>query len=99
MSLPWRKRLEYRLLRWQARLEGTAFNRTGPWIFSVVLFVTLFIVGQARGMFTPKVKVFTGRTTSFAGSAFSLQFASRNLMPRVFKLERSFTQSVTMLAM
>ena len=48
MSLPWRKRLEYRLLRWQARLEGTAFNRTGPWIFSVVLFVLLLLIALAR---------------------------------------------------
>ena len=48
MTLPWRKRLEYRLLRWQARLEGTAFNRTGPWIFSVVLFVLLLLIALAR---------------------------------------------------
>lgn len=48
MTLPWRKRLEYRLLRWQARLEGTAFNRTGPWIFSVLLFVLLLLIALAR---------------------------------------------------
>ncbi len=48
MSLPWRKQLEYRLLRWQARLEGTAFNRTGPWFFAVVLFVLLLLIALAR---------------------------------------------------
>lgn len=48
MSLPWRKRLEYRLLRWQARLEGTVFNRGAPWLFALSLGVLLLLVALAR---------------------------------------------------
>lgn len=41
--------------------EQMARRRTGivVAVFSAVLFVVLFIVGQARGMFTPKVQVIT----------------------------------------
>lgn len=48
MTLPWRKRLEYRLLRWQARFEGTAFDRAAPWAFAVVVFVLLLLIALAR---------------------------------------------------
>jgi uncharacterized membrane protein len=48
MTLPWRKRLEYRLLRWQARLEGTVFNRGAPWLFALSLGVLLLLVALAR---------------------------------------------------
>ena len=48
MSLPWRKRLEYRLLRWQARFESVGFNRWAPWGFALVLGVTMLLLGLAR---------------------------------------------------
>lgn len=48
MSLPWRKRMEYRLLRWQARFEGVVFNRTAPWFFALGLGVVLLLIALAR---------------------------------------------------
>ncbi len=48
MSLPWRKRLDYRLLRWQARFESSGFDRTAPWGFAVALWVVLLLIGLAR---------------------------------------------------
>ena len=48
MSLPLRKRLDYRLLRWQARFESTGFNRTAPWAIATVLWVLLLLLGLAR---------------------------------------------------
>ena len=43
MSLHWKKRLEYRLLRWQARFESTVFDRSFPWVAAAFLW-TLFIL-------------------------------------------------------
>ena len=43
MSLHWKKRLEYRLLRWQARFESTVFDRSFPWVAATFLW-TLFIL-------------------------------------------------------
>lgn len=48
MSLPWRKRMEYRLLRWQARFEGTVFNRAAPWGFALGMGVLLLLLALAR---------------------------------------------------
>ncbi len=48
MSLPWRKRMEYRLLRWQARFEGAVFNRTAPWFMALGMFVLLLLLALAR---------------------------------------------------
>lgn len=48
MSLPWRKRLDHRLLRWQARFESTGFNRTVPWVWAAALWIVLLGVALAR---------------------------------------------------
>ncbi len=48
MSLPWRKRLDYRLLRWQARFEGSGFNRTAPWVVAALLGVLHLLLALAR---------------------------------------------------
>ncbi len=48
MSLPWRKRLDHRMLRWQARFESTGFNQTAPWVWAVVLWVVLVALALAR---------------------------------------------------
>ncbi|MFN3218697.1 MAG: DUF2079 domain-containing protein [Acidimicrobiales bacterium] len=48
MSLPWRKRLDHRLLRWQARFESTGFNRTAPWVWAAVLWIVLLALALAR---------------------------------------------------
>ncbi len=48
MSLPWRKRLDYRLLRWQARFESSGFNRTAPWVVAALLGVLLLLLALAR---------------------------------------------------
>jgi len=48
VSLPWRKRLDYRLLRWQARFESTGFNRTAPWGFAAGLWILLLLLALAR---------------------------------------------------
>ncbi|MGI9621934.1 MAG: DUF2079 domain-containing protein [Acidimicrobiales bacterium] len=48
MSLPWRKQLEYRLLRWQARFESSAFDRTAPWVMALILGVVLLLLALAR---------------------------------------------------
>ena len=41
MSLPWRTRLDYRLLKLQARFEGLAFDRAAPWLLSVAFWLAL----------------------------------------------------------
>jgi len=48
MTLHWRKRLEYRLLKWQARFEGAAFDRFFPWCFSAVLWISFALLALAR---------------------------------------------------
>ena len=48
MSLPWRKRLDYRLLRWQARFESSAFNRTAPWVLAAGMWMLLLLAALAR---------------------------------------------------
>ena len=48
MSLHWRKRLEYRLLRWQARFESTLFDRIFPWIAGVVVWIIYILLALAK---------------------------------------------------
>lgn len=48
MSLPLRKRLDYRLLRWQARFESSGFDRTAPWVIAAMMWVLLLLLGLAR---------------------------------------------------
>lgn len=48
MSLPWRKRFDNRVLRWQARFEGIAFDRTAPWLMSAGLWAVLALLALAR---------------------------------------------------
>ena len=48
MSLPLRKRLDYRLLRWQARFEGSGFDRMAPWAIAAVMWILLLLLGLAR---------------------------------------------------
>ncbi len=48
MSLHWRKRLEYRLLKWQARFESAAFDRIFPWCFAAVLWIVFALLALAR---------------------------------------------------
>lgn len=48
MSLPWRKRLDYRLLRWQARFESSGFDRTAPWGIAGAMWILILLVALAR---------------------------------------------------
>ena len=48
MSLHWRKRLEYRLLRWQARFEGVVFDRFFPWVAGALLWVVFLLLALAK---------------------------------------------------
>ena len=48
MTLHWRKRFEYRLLKWQARFESAAFDRLFPWCCVVVLWTVLALLALAR---------------------------------------------------
>ena len=48
MTLHWRKRLEYRLLKWQARFESAAFDRFFPWCCVVVLWTIFALLALAR---------------------------------------------------
>lgn len=48
MSLPWRKRLDHRLLRWQARFEGSGFDRAAPWVLAVVVWILHLLLALAR---------------------------------------------------
>jgi uncharacterized membrane protein len=48
VSLPWTKRLDYRLLRLQARLEGSAFDRAGPWLLAALFGLALMLLSLAR---------------------------------------------------
>ena len=48
MSLHWRKRLEYRLLRWQARFESTLFDKIFPWIAGVVVWIIYILLALAK---------------------------------------------------
>ena len=44
----WRKRLEYRLLKWQARFESSAFDRFFPWVCVVALWTIFALLALAR---------------------------------------------------
>ena len=48
MTLHWRKRLEYRMLKWQARFEGAAFDRFFPWCFVAALWVVFALLALAH---------------------------------------------------
>ena len=48
MTISWGKRLEYRLLRWQARFEGAVFDRTFPWIAGFVVWVIFILLALAK---------------------------------------------------
>jgi Predicted membrane protein (DUF2079) len=48
VSLPWRTRLDYRLLKLQARFEGLAFDRAAPWLFGVAFWLALTLLALAR---------------------------------------------------
>ncbi|MEG3586631.1 MAG: DUF2079 domain-containing protein [Actinomycetota bacterium] len=48
MSLHWRKRLEYRLLRWQAKFESAVFDRTFPWIAGSFLWTIFILLALAK---------------------------------------------------
>ena len=48
MSISWGKRLEYRLLRWQARFEGAVFDRTFPWIAGCVVWIIFILLALAK---------------------------------------------------
>ena len=48
MSLHWRKRLEYRLLRWQARFEGAVFDRSFPWFAGTLLWIFFILLALAK---------------------------------------------------
>ena len=48
MTLHWRKRLEYRLLKWQARFESAAFDRFFPWFCVVILWTIFALLALAR---------------------------------------------------
>ena len=48
MSISWGKRLEYRLLRWQARFEGAVFDRTFPWIAGCVIWIIFILLALAK---------------------------------------------------
>lgn len=48
MSISRRKRLEYRLLRWQARFESAAFDRGAPWVIAIGMWILLLLLALAR---------------------------------------------------
>ena len=48
MAISWRKRLEYRLLRWQARFESAVFDRTFPWIAGSVVWIIFILLALAK---------------------------------------------------
>ena len=48
MTISWRKRVEYRLLRWQARFESAVFDRTFPWIAGTVVWVIFILLALAK---------------------------------------------------
>lgn len=48
MSISWRKRLEYRLLRWQARFESALFDRTFPWVAGTVVWGIFILLALAK---------------------------------------------------
>lgn len=48
MSLPWQKRLEYWLLRWQARLDHPRVDRLAPWAIAGTIWVVLGLLALAR---------------------------------------------------
>jgi len=48
MAISWRKRLENRLLRWQARFESAVFDRTFPWIAGSVVWIVFVLLALAK---------------------------------------------------
>jgi len=48
MSLHWTKRLEYRLLRWQARFESAVFDRFFPWFAGAILWIVFILLALAK---------------------------------------------------
>ncbi len=48
MTLHWRKRLEYKLLKWQARFESAAFDRFFPWCCVALLWAVFALLALAR---------------------------------------------------
>ena len=48
MAISWRKRLEYRLLRWQARFESAVFDRTFPRIAGSVVWIIFILLALAK---------------------------------------------------
>mgnify|MGYP001596086591 FL=1 len=48
MTLHWRKRLEYKLLKWQARFESAAFDRFFPWCCVATLWGIFALLALAR---------------------------------------------------
>ncbi|MCB0994122.1 MAG: DUF2079 domain-containing protein [Acidimicrobiales bacterium] len=48
MSLPWQKRLEYWLLRWQARLDHPRVDRLAPWLIAAASWAVLVLLALAR---------------------------------------------------
>ncbi len=48
MTLHWQKRLEYRLLKLQARFESTVFDKFFPWAFAIVLWIVFALLALAR---------------------------------------------------
>ena len=60
MTISWGKRLEYRLLRWQARFEGAVFDRTFPWITGFVVWVIFILLALAKSRELSQASDFAG---------------------------------------
>ncbi|MBT96091.1 MAG: hypothetical protein CL431_08995 [Acidimicrobiaceae bacterium] len=48
MSISWRKRLEYRLLRWQARFESSLFDKIFPWVAGAIVWTIFILLALAK---------------------------------------------------
>jgi uncharacterized membrane protein len=48
MTLHWRKRVEYKLLKWQGRFEGTTFDKVFPWSCVAFLWIIFALLALAR---------------------------------------------------